>query len=186
MNRKLLPVLIASTVATPWAATAETTLYGRLDLALENRDFDGYTVTNGAKGTKTKTADGWDVKNQSTRIGVKGSEDLGGGLKALFQAEWAFDAAEGGAFAAEPDQSVFRNRLAYAGLGGSWGTGTLGRQWTPYYGAVNLVDVFNLDGDDAQYLGTSRVGNAIVYKSPNWSGSPVPFFWRSMRKTMSM
>ena len=72
MNRKLLSALIASTVATPLAVTAETTLYGRLDLALENRNFDDYTVTNGAKGTKTKVADGWDVRNQTTRIGVKG------------------------------------------------------------------------------------------------------------------
>ena len=85
MNRKLLSVLIASTVAIPLAATAETTLYGRLDLALENRDFDSYTVTNGDKGDKTKAADGWDMKNQSSRIGVKGSEDLGSGLKAVFQ-----------------------------------------------------------------------------------------------------
>ncbi len=170
MNRKLLSVLIASTVATPLVATAETMLYGRLDLALENRDFDSYTVTNGDKGDKTKVADGWDMKNQSSRIGVKGSDDLGSGLKAVFQAEWAFEASEGGSFASEPEQSVFRNRLAYAGLGGNWGTGTLGRQWTPYYGAVNLVDVFNLDSDNVQYLGTSRTGNSIAYQSPNWNG----------------
>ncbi len=170
MNRKLLSALIASTVATPLAASAETTLYGRLDIALENDDFDEYTVTNGAKGAKTKVADGWDVKNQTSRIGVKGSEDLGGGLKALFQAEWAFEGAEGGAYAAEPDQSVFRNRLAYVGLSGNWGTGTLGRQWTPYYNAVNQVDVFNLSGDNVQNLGTTRTGNSIAYKSPNWNG----------------
>jgi len=46
MNRKLLSLLLASVVATPLTSAAETTLYGRLDIALENDDLEIHTVTN--------------------------------------------------------------------------------------------------------------------------------------------
>ena len=170
MNKKLITLAVAAAMVAPLAAVAETTLYGRIDVSLSTNDVDGLTFTDGVEGPKSKVADGWDMRNETTRIGVKGSEDLGNGLKAIFQAEWAFEGVEGGSYAAEPNQSVFRNRLAYAGLSGDWGTVAMGRQWTPYYGAVDKTDIYNKGDINPQYLGTSRTGNAIAYKTPNWSG----------------
>jgi predicted porin len=170
MNKKLITLVVAAAMVAPLAAVAETTLYGRIDVALSTNDIDELTFTNGVEGTRDKAYDGWNMRNETTRIGVKGSEDLGNGLKAIFQAEWAFEGVEGGSYAAEPNQSVFRNRLAYAGLSGKWGTTAMGRQWTPYFGAVNKTDIYNKGDINPQFLGTSRTGNAWSYKTPNWKG----------------
>lgn len=64
MNKKLLALAIGAAIAMPVAALAEgPTLYGKIDLSLENQD-------NGA-------ADMWVVENNASRIGVKGSADTG-------------------------------------------------------------------------------------------------------------
>jgi predicted porin len=68
----------------------------------------------------------WDVFNNSSRLGVRGEEDLGGGLSAIYQYEFGVDVTEGGNFNS--------NRPKWVGLkGSSWGAVTLGTQWTPYY-----------------------------------------------------
>ena len=166
MNKKLITLAIAAAMVAPLAAAAETTLYGRLDTALVSGDDD--------------TDRAWDIDTGTTRVGLKGSEDLGGGLKAIFQAEWEFTSSEGGSTAAG-DQNL-DNRLAYAGLSGGFGTVAIGRQWTPYYGAVDKTDIFNNPGGsngaspgnvasaNANSIGPSRTGNALAYVSPNFNG----------------
>ena len=94
MNKKLVALAVAAAVVAPLAAVADTTLYGRIHTSLEYEDGDAinvfYNATPGSGLTETTlTADDtWNVRNETTRIGVKGSEDLGNGLKAIFQAEW--------------------------------------------------------------------------------------------------
>jgi len=176
MNKKLITLAVAAAMVAPLAAAAETTLYGRIDTALTLADDD--------------TDDAWDVATATTRIGVKGSEDLGNGLKAIFQAEWAFTSSEGGSYdtvtteftTGEGEDATdykinshnFRNRLAYAGLSGGFGTVAIGRQWTPYYGAVDKTDIFNnpssVASANANYLGPFRHGDMLSYVSPNFSG----------------
>lgn len=166
MNKKLITLAVAAAMVAPLAAAAETTLYGRVDTALTYLDED----IAGSDGI-------WDVDTGTTRIGVKGSEDLGDGLKAIFQAEWQFTSSEGGS---NDGTATFLNRLAFAGLSGDFGTVAIGRQWTPYYGAVDKTDIFNDPGNagtgpnvvaaNKSYLGPSRTGNAIAYVSPNFSG----------------
>ena len=170
MNKKLVALAVAAAVVAPLAAVADTTLYGRIHTSLEYEDGDAIDIsrspTTGAISESVSTADDtWNVRNETTRIGVKGSEDLGNGLKAIFQAEWAFNSAEGGSTA-----GGLGNRLAYAGLSGGWGTAAIGRQWTPYYGAVDKTDIFNGGSFNNTYIGTFRTGNAIQYVSPNWGG----------------
>ena len=172
MNKKLITLAVAAAMVAPLAAVAETTLYGRIDVSLNTSDIDGVQFTDGTATDLGQLEDGWDMQNETTRIGVKGSEALGNGLKAIFQAEWAFEGVEGGSYATNStsSESVFRNRLAYAGLSGGWGTVAMGRQWTPYYGAVNKADIYNKGDINPQYLGTTRTGNALSYITPNWSG----------------
>ncbi|MCP4073641.1 MAG: porin [Hyphomicrobiales bacterium] len=169
--KKILAVAVAAAIMAPLAASADTTIYGRVHTDVNYIDSDGsltLDLTNPvadwvlvAPGTSY-----WDVKSQTTRIGIKGSEDLGNGLKAIFQAEWAFGSAEGGSTVA----GDLANRLAYAGLSGSWGTAAIGRQWTPYYGAVDVADIMNHGDHNPQYLGPHRTGNAIAYVTPDFSG----------------
>ncbi len=156
MNKKLITLAVAAAMVAPLAAAADTTLYGRLDTALVYGDDD----TNAA----------WDIVTNTTRMGVKGSEDLGNGLKAIFQAEWSFTSSEGGSTVA----GSFNNRLAYAGLTGGFGTVAIGRQWTPYYGSVGKFDIFNgatsVSSVYAAYSRTFRTGNALAYVTPNFNG----------------
>ncbi|MCP3869521.1 MAG: porin [Gammaproteobacteria bacterium] len=167
MNKKLISLAVAAAVSAPMLASAETTLYGRLDTMLNYQDGDAYVQDQTGNVTRTISDSEWDVNSNTTRFGIKGSEDLGNGLKAIFQAEWAFNSAEGGSTQLG---SFNRNRLAYAGLSGNWGTAAIGRQWTPYYGAVDKTDIFNNSTYNAYYIGTFRTGNAISYATPNWNG----------------
>lgn len=164
--KKLLSIAIAAAVAAPMAVSAETTLYGRVDTAVINTDND---LANG---------DTWDVSTNSSRIGLKGDEDLGNGLKAIFQYEFGANTSEGGAYG-----DAINNRLGYVGLTGGFGTVAIGRQWTPYYGSVDKTDIMNLnpsagalDGDsvdanaNGHYLGLTRTGGALAYVTPDFNG----------------
>ncbi|MFP3615972.1 porin, partial [Paraburkholderia sp. SIMBA_050] len=66
---------------------------------------------------------------QGSRWGLKGAEDLGGGLKAVFNLESGVN-LQNGAFA---DSGRLFNRAAYVGLQSPYGTVTLGRQKTPLF-----------------------------------------------------
>ncbi len=109
--------------------------------------------------------------NNSSRLGVRGEEDLGGGLSAIYQYEFGVDVTEG-----SPDWNS--NRPKWVGLKGtSWGAVTLGTQWTPYYNVLGVADVFNNSANSflqrTGYLGSvygTRMDNSLVYTSPNWSG----------------
>jgi predicted porin len=178
MNKKLLTAAMAAAIAaplaTPTVVSADTTVYGRINNAVVYRDY-------GEDDTQT---DGQiDVESNASRFGFKGSEDLGNGLKALFQMEFAVDTANGVA----TSSSNVSNRLGWAGLSGAWGTGAIGRQWTPYYGAVNKTDIFQMaqfndfilagtvkvssSGTEGSIDNTTgRIGDAIAYVSPTFFG----------------
>ena len=74
------------------------------------------------------------LTEQLSLLGVRGTEDLGGGLKAFFQLETAF----------KPDQNDtgFAARNSGVGLQGAWGSVLLGRWHTPYKVTVDNVDPF--------------------------------------------
>ena len=161
MNKKLLTIAVAAAMVVPMAASAETTLYGRINNSVVYTDYDDPAPESNAEAWDEE----WDVKDNASRIGVKGSEDLGNGLKAIFQWEGQIETADGGS-----TYSGMNQRLGYVGLSGGWGTFAIGRQWTPYYGSVDKNDVFNLPSMDDYYLGLYRSGNALAYISPDWNG----------------
>ena len=161
MNKKLLTIAVAAAMVAPMAASADTTLYGRINNAVIYTDYDD--PEDGSD--QENWDDEWDVKDNASRIGVKGSEDLGNGLKAIFQWEGQIETADGGS-----TFSGMNQRLGYAGLAGKWGTVALGRQWTPYYGSVDKTDIFNLVSMDDYYLGLYRSGETLAYISPDWNG----------------
>src|SRR5690606_7471381 len=109
MNKKLVAVAVAGLLAAPLAAQAQTanvTLYGRVNLDLEYIDAnrDNPSVTR--------------VSSNSSRLGVRGTESLGGGLNAIFQIESAVSADAGG--------GQLGTRETFIGLQGSWGTVKMG------------------------------------------------------------
>jgi len=165
MNKKLITMAVAAAMLAPLAAVAETTLYGSVRPSVDSWD-DG-----------SGDSSVMDVRDNYSRIGVKGSEDLGSGLKAIFQFEWGLAAGddkpnqgyEGGSYG-----GGLANRIAQVGLNGGWGTGVLGRMTTPYKNSVDKGDIFNSARDQsAAYVSDvagSRIGNALAYVSPDFNG----------------
>lgn len=171
MKKSTLALAIAAAlVGFGTAAHADTTLYGSARVSVDYDDFDSnYASINGQLVRTERGRDGWDVYNNTSRLGVRGEEDLGGGLSAIYQYEFGVDVTEGGNF-----QS---NRPKWVGLkGSSWGSVTAGTQWTPYYNVIGIGDIFNstkVFSNDNVYLGNAfgtRMDNSLIYSSPNWSG----------------
>ena len=186
MKKKLLALAIAGVFAAPvaMADTANVNIY-----AVANVSFDitnNGTSTAGVAGTSTNK-----VSSGQSRIGFKGSEDLGGGTSAIWQVEQGIniDTCTWGTAA----------RNTFAGLSSaSWGTVLMGRHDTPYKIATRGLDVFaDTIADNRSLMGMSgggipvapgclaigavtgipncfnhdqRVDNALAYISPAMSG----------------
>jgi predicted porin len=126
MNKKLIALAVAGASLAP-AAMAQTAnpviLYGQVNVTLESVE---------AKGGGTAVARRTRIEDQSSRLGVRGTEDLGGGLKAFFQLETAF----------RPDSNntTFAARNSAVGLQGGWGSVLIGRWDMPFKSAATAID----------------------------------------------
>ncbi|WP_374438484.1 porin [Inhella sp.] len=147
--------LVAAAVAAPAFAQSSVTLYGRLNTTVENQK-----VNNQARK--------WVVQNNSSRIGFKGTEDMGGGLKASFQLEHGFASDTGAA------NATFWGREAWVQLAGSFGAIRLGNI-TPesYFATADYVSMHNHDtgtSSDALYGGPFLNKNKVMYMTPTVGG----------------
>ncbi len=121
----------------------------------------------------TEDFSGWDVNTYSSRLGVKGSEDLGGGLKAIYQLEFEIPMLNTNSDIDDNDRGRIRMRNTYVGLEGNFGTFLIGRHDTPLKVSTGKLDLFN--DTIADYKGILafqdlRIDNTITYMSPNFSG----------------
>jgi predicted porin len=159
-------VTLAALAGLAGAATAQTTtssvtLFGVLDAAVRQ-------VKNGDTSLSSLASGGIN----SSRLGFRGSEDLGGGLKANFWLEHGF-AVDSGTVS---DSTRFWNRRATVGLSGGFGEVRLGRDFTPTYQGYADYDVFGDNGVAAaskfdSSLGTARdtatrADNQVTYLTP--------------------
>ena len=170
MKKSALALAVAAAlVGFGTAAHADTTLYGSARVSLDYDDFDS-TYARAADGSLVRVTPGsnaWDVFNNTSRLGVRGEEDLGGGLSAIYQYEFGVDMTEGG--------NLNSNRPKWVVLKGGFGSVTAGTQWTPYYNVIGIGDIFNSSKvfDDDTYLGNTfglRMDNSVIYTTPNFSG----------------
>jgi len=145
-------------VAPSISTAADTSVYGRFNIGLESKKNE-IGIGAGSAENHFRVQD----QNNSSRLGFKGSEDLGiGGLKAIYQLEYGIDpwGSEG---------STFSARNIYVGLTGGFGTITFGKYDTPMKNAGGKVDLFNDEsiGDIASLMrGESRVYDIIQYSTP--------------------
>ena len=176
-----LAVLAASGAA---MAQSSVTLYGVADA--------GVTYLNGADNWSGVTSG----NNLTSRLGFRGTEDLGGGLKANFVLEGGFnldngDGASGYAGAKAGEGFQFKRRST-VGLAGSFGEVRLGRELTAAYNATARYDVFGsvgigqsrlwadggvvdtvapaLNANGNAVTTNQRISNALTYVSPDFSG----------------
>ena len=158
MNKNLILTAILASVAGVASAQSAVTIYGIADAS--------FTGERGGVASNNKITSG---AASASRIGFKGSEDLGGGMAAIFTLETGYKIDTG---ELDATNTLF-NRQAFVGLKTNAGTVTLGRQYTPYHNALAQVgDPFgtgyaggskNLFPDSGTNVRTS---NTIVYTSP--------------------
>lgn len=158
-----LAALAASGVA---MAQSSVTLYGVLDTGVSY--FKGDDSVYGL----TKTGG-----NTNSRLGFRGVEDLGNGLKATFDLEAGFNVDDGTGYLGKGGSGLEFRRTSTVGLEGAFGTVRLGRELTASYRAVSRYDVFNDTGAGASLAWNTtnttynpRVDNAITYYTPVFSG----------------
>ena len=162
MNKKLIALAVAGAcvASDAMAQTANpVTLYGRAYLTLESIEAKGPTPL--VRRTR--------IEDQSSLLGVRGTEDLGGGLKAFFQLETAFRLDQSG--------TAFANRNSGVGLQGGWGSFLMGRWDMPFKVATIAVDPFGdltiggitvANNDQGNF--DRRDPNVVQYWSPNFAG----------------
>ena len=180
MKKHLIAAAVAGALAVP--AMAQVTVYGIIETGIANTD------NGGSAEDTTKFADS--VVN-SSRLGFKGEEDLGGGMKAFFRLESSLNASvgtigkgsdikisESGAVTADTTyagsgQSNFFDRGAEVGISGGFGSIKIGKfDITNAEGVDNLSRIGNVGLFDGIDLG-SDVNNAIQYKTPSFGGVQV-------------
>ncbi len=145
-------------------AQAGVTLYGVID--------EGITYNSNAGGHHQVGLVSGVI--QASRFGLRGTEELGGGLKALFVLENGFDASSGKL----GQGGLMFGRQAYVGVGGNFGTVTMGRQYDSVVDFVGPLNVgaqwggfYNAHPGDMDNLNNSnRVNNAIKFRSVDFGG----------------
>lgn len=179
MNKKILSLAVAAAMVAPTAAMAEAVLYGKLHMSIDWASVDHADIS----GVKPKKFNGWGLNgggalpgaSRANRIGVKGSEDLGNGMKAIYQVEFGVQMTEErstGNVATGADNTVSM-RNTFAGLTGDWGTFVVGRNDTPFKTSTAKLDLFvdtMADYNNTIGFDDVRADNAVAYVSPSLSG----------------
>ncbi|MEO8753799.1 MAG: porin, partial [Casimicrobiaceae bacterium] len=176
LNAAAVVVLGVAASAPVQAQSSNITLYGRLNLSLEavsGLAVDPNLPANAAPVNRTL----FRVNSNLSRLGIRGSESLGGGLSAIFQIESTVQADISG--------GVLGSRETFVGLQGAWGTARAGFYILPYddigslfqniptlrSGLMNMNSMWaqgSLSIDQGSF--DARYGNSIRYDMPQLNG----------------
>jgi predicted porin len=176
MNKKLVALAVAGVLAAPLAQaqTANVTLYGRVNI-------DAEVLINAKQNDPPPgniKQNLYRVSPNSSRLGVRGTESLGGGLNVIFQVEERYDPTNSGPATVSGD--------TFIGLQGGWGTTKVGYFLSPYddltaiWSSVptlgtsifNAANIWANNGGQGINSGSfdDRIGNSIRYDTPTIQG----------------
>lgn len=159
MKKSLIALAVLGAVAGGASAQTNVTIYGVADAGLSRIDNGRVNTTALQSGQQS-----------GSRIGFRGTEDLGGGLSAIFTLENGFNLDDG---TLGQGGRLF-GRQAFVGLQGGFGAVKLGRQYNPIRTAVESIDPFGLGlaGNAANVFSVygERADNTLNYTSPNFGG----------------
>lgn len=177
MKNRWMALAISAAVAAPDAAFAQAanpvTIYGTLSVGFERVEADGGAAPPISARNRV-------TSNAASHLGFRGTEDIGGGLKAFFQVESAINLDAG--------TTNLASRNSGVGLTGtSWGTILLGQWDTPYKTATVRLDpnyttiaaytgIAHGNGGGTSPNVAARFGfdrrqqNTMQYWTPNWGG----------------
>ena len=183
MKKLLSVVAAASLLASVSGHAAEMTpptVYGALKVSLDLAHNYESGTTDAASKTAEEAKNGMFLNNQTSKLGVKGSHDLGNDLSAVYQMEFAV--------AGDDNDGTFTGRNTFVGLKGGFGQVIMGKVPTPISGAsvagqfkstliadpvlaggrsINIADNGNAFKSSGPQF---RKGNAIRYDAPDLSG----------------
>src|SRR5476651_2727555 len=164
MKKSLLALAVLTAVTGAASAQSSVTLYGKVDL--------GLVLDSGGAGKSVRISSG---VTGGSRIGFKGVEDLGGGMKAAFQLETGYcaDSAAGAPnFCTGSNQ--FMGRQAHGDLTGAFGALSAGRQYSLGFNNLSTIDPFGTGfaGQINNIVDASgiRINNSVTYVTPSIAG----------------
>jgi predicted porin len=163
MNKKLLSLAVAGVLAGGIGiAQADVTVYGLAHVSIDK-----------VKNTGNASSDNVVVASNSSRLGFKGSEDLGSGLKAIWQMENQLNMDN------DNSSGAFSSRNRHVGLSGGFGTFIMGVQDSPFKSVGRSVELFPEYVGDARNLtsgGGDQAGwdqrpeSSVMYSTPSMGG----------------
>lgn len=178
MNKKLIAAAVTAAVVAAPAAFAESVVYGKFHTSYDYNDMESFGGL-----------DNFSLESRASRLGFKGSEDLGNGLKAIYQAEFSVQTdGNDGSYGQDGGDGWGGQRNTFIGLASDWGTVLAGRHDTPskvaFYGAGTEIlgdSVVDLNRGNTLGAGRSRLApigvfseyradNAVAYVSPKFAG----------------
>jgi predicted porin len=193
MNKKVMAIAVAGAFAVPGVALAQKStveIYGRANLGVDYYEAQGAVNPYNNREGRTRVFD------NSSRVGFRGTEDLGGGLRAIFQLETGVNidngsnTGQGGQ--ANTSSGFWASRDSFVGLDSNFGRFTLGRQSIFWANGVNAQFAANyinteLPWTNGTQLGRistaiagsapARVSNTVQYTSPTFAGMNLTASW---------
>ncbi|SFZ79332.1 porin [Chitinimonas taiwanensis] len=164
MQKQLIALAVLGALSAPaFAADNSVTLYGRLELGVEAFDNGDTSLMK--------------VEGYSSRIGFKGEEDLGDGLKAIWQIETKVS-PDSGSNGTKPEDNSLTTRNSFVGLKGDFGTILLGRHDTPFKQLNKNIDVMWGNAEQTEVITNgkasginlhTRQNNVLHYTSPKFA-----------------
>ena len=152
MKKTLIVAAVTALTAGAAFAQSSVTVYGRFNVSAEQVELNG---------NKVKV-----LNDNASRLGFRGTEDLGGGLRANFILEHGFDASTG------VPAGAFWGRQSEVNLGGAFGTIRMGRFTSEaYFATADYVSMHNHDtgtSEDKLYAYLGRNTNKIAYRLPEF------------------
>jgi len=196
MNKKVMALAVASVMAAPaaFAQSSNVQLYGRANLGFDNYEAKGardQVIGGQTLGGGSIDYDGrFRVFDNSSRVGLRGTEDLGNGLKAIFQIETGVNIDNGSTTGQggqnNANSGTWASRDSFVGIDSGFGRLTFGRQsiyWANGELAQFSANYINIEipwtngtqlGRISRGPGTAasiaRTSNAVQYTTPTFSG----------------
>lgn len=166
MQKKIIALAIAAAASGAASAQTNVTIYGNIDMGwMSTSGSNGAVPASGNVGTANQARNFVGSAASFSYLGFKGVEDLGNGLKALFDLQYRFTPDTGG--------GLTQAGHSYVGLTGGFGTAVAGYLDGLRYGIYGKYNPFgnysvgNFASMTTQY---DRAANAIAYISPAWNG----------------
>lgn len=175
MQKKIIVLALAAAFATPaFADTANVNIYGAVNMSVES--INNGDSAAGAKGSVMNK-----VSSNTTKLGFKGTQDLGDGVSAIWQIEQQIDGDNSGGTGST--KATFATRNTFVGLSEkALGTVQLGKMDTPYKASTRSLDAFGdmladnrslmggVKGKSAELAFDGRDGDVVAYTSPEMAG----------------